>query len=89
MNKVRRMNTQIMSYYDEQILNMYLSFFRDIKGYDDWNDEEIVNSTNDDDLEQFFICMYDLLQSRYFNTNYFNNDKLKKVKIEYEEKLND
>ena len=83
-NRIRQINTQAMSYYDEHILNIYLAFFRDVKGYSNWDDEEILNSTNDDDLQEFFTCMYDLLNARYLNTNHFEKDKLKKVKIEVE-----
>ena len=73
-----------MVIYHLIILNIYLAFFRDVKGYSNWDDEEILNSTNDDDLQEFFTCMYDLLNARHFNSNHFEKDKLKKVKIEVE-----
>ena len=36
--------------------DLFYSFFRYIKGYEDWTDEEITNSMNKDDIEQ--LCKY-------------------------------
>ena len=36
--------------------DLFYSFFRYVKGYQDWTDEEITNSMNKDDIEQ--LCKY-------------------------------
>ena len=38
---------------NETIWKKFCEFFREEKGYEDWTDEEIDLSRNDDDFEQF------------------------------------
>ena len=38
---------------NENIWKKFCEFFREEKGYEDWTDEEIDISRNDDDFEQF------------------------------------
>ena len=38
---------------DNMIWNSFTKFFREVKGYEDWNDEQIGGSMNNDDIDQF------------------------------------
>lgn len=38
---------------DDKIWSLFTEFFRYHKGYTDWSDEEIWDSHNDDDIEEF------------------------------------
>ena len=39
---------------EEQYLwNSFVYFFRNIKGYEDWTDEQIAISMNNDDLKEY------------------------------------
>lgn len=38
---------------DKNVWEKFCEFFREEKGYEDWTDEEIDISRNDDDFEQF------------------------------------
>lgn len=40
----------------ERIWEAFLDFFRNVKGYSDWTDEEIATSMNSDDISEF--CEY-------------------------------
>ena len=41
---------------DQRIWEAFLDFFRNVKGYSDWTDEEIATSMNSDDISEF--CKY-------------------------------
>lgn len=41
---------------DQKLWESFLSFFRNVKGYLDWTDEEIATSINNDDLKEY--CEY-------------------------------
>lgn len=41
---------------DQRIWEAFLDFFRNVKGYNDWTDEEIATSMNNDDIQEF--CKY-------------------------------
>lgn len=38
---------------EKEIKELYINWFRDEKGYNDWNDEEILTAMNDDDIQEF------------------------------------
>lgn len=35
----------------------FVRFFRESKGYDDWTEQEIEDSYNDDDIESFLLWL--------------------------------
>lgn len=43
--------------YDKQeeqyLWNSFIYFFRNVKGYEDWTDEQIAISMNNDDLKEY------------------------------------
>ena len=64
---------------NKDILELYFRFFREVKLYEDWKDEEILMSTNDDDLKYFLQFIYDTLQGDYLDDTFFNKPKRKEV----------
>lgn len=38
---------------DERVWVKFVEFFRNVKGYDDWSEDEIEFSRNEDDEEEF------------------------------------
>lgn len=63
----------------KDILELYFKFFREIKLYEDWTDDEILMSTNNDDLTQFLQFVYDTLQAGYLDETFFQKPKRKEV----------
>lgn len=47
----------VVSSYDDpmeqSIWEDFMLFFRNIKGYDDWTDEQIALSINEDDIDEY------------------------------------
>ncbi len=41
------------NFEEQQLWDAFTSFFRYVKGYTDWNDEEIARSMNIDDFNEF------------------------------------
>lgn len=38
---------------EQKLWESFMAFFRNIKGYDTWTDEEIATSMNNDDLKEY------------------------------------
>ena len=46
----------IVKYYDfekQKLWESFMAFFRYVKGYEDWTDEQIATSMNNDDLKEY------------------------------------
>jgi len=46
----------IVKYYDfekQKLWESFMAFFRYVKGYEDWTDEQIAISMNNDDLKEY------------------------------------
>lgn len=46
----------IVEYYDiekQKLWESFMAFFRYVKGYEDWTDEQIAISMNNDDLKEY------------------------------------
>jgi hypothetical protein len=46
----------IVEYYDiekQKLWESFMAFFRYVKGYEDWTDEQIAISMNNDDLREY------------------------------------
>jgi len=37
----------------EKIINLFFDYFRNIKGYENWTDNDIIFCSNDDDINDF------------------------------------
>lgn len=42
---------------DKKVWQKFCEFFRTVKGYSDWTDEQIDLSRNDDDIEKFITWL--------------------------------
>ena len=38
---------------EQKLWEAFMAFFREVKGYNDWTDEEIATSYNDGDVKEF------------------------------------
>lgn len=56
----------VVGYNDitEQLLwESFMTFFRNVKGYSDWTDEQIAISMNKDDLNEYFTWVKGVLMN--------------------------
>lgn len=49
---------------NEKVWKKFCEFFRQVKLYSDWTDEEIDYSRNDDDIEEFIIWLVNELEAK-------------------------
>lgn len=47
---------------DLKVWELFVQFFREVKLYADWTEEEIDNSMNDDDINEFLEFIKESLQ---------------------------
>ena len=55
----------IVKYYDfekQKLWESFMAFFRYVKGYEDWTDEQIAISMNNDDLKEYIEWIKKVLE---------------------------
>ena len=48
----------------ETIINLFFDYFRNVKGYEDWTDNEIIFSYNDDDINEFLSYLKRIIKEQ-------------------------
>ena len=49
-----------------KIIELFFIYFKDIKGYQDWSDNEILFNYNDDDIKDFLNFIQKTLKNKEF-----------------------
>ena len=51
---------------NNKIIELFFIYFKDIKGYQDWSDNEILFSYNDDDIKDFLNFIQKTLKNKEY-----------------------
>lgn len=49
------------NYEEQKLWESFVAFFKYIKGYNDWTDEEIARSMNNDDIKEYIEWVKEVL----------------------------
>lgn len=51
---------------NNKIIELFFIYFKDIKGYQDWSDNEILFNYNDDDIKDFLNFIQKTLKNKEY-----------------------